>query len=245
MENLKNSLKQNKLFLYGFIIIFIIIVISNIFIFFYFKYKLDTKPLDNDNLNVESDDLDDNSVVKVSVEIKGEVNSPGVYEVLSDKRVNDVILLADGLTDNADTSVNNLSKKVKDEMIIIIYSKEEVLNFTKQKEIEDLQRQECVNKCLSNNNSCFTKEDIEANIKDYIEKQNNSNDNNDNNDNKKISINTATKEELLTLPDIGNSKANAIIEYRKKSKFKSIEDIKKVSGIGDKLYDKIKDFITT
>ena len=48
------------------------------------------------------------------------------------------------------------------------YSKEEVLNFTKQKEIEDLQRQECVNKCLSNNNSCFTKEDIEANIKDYI-----------------------------------------------------------------------------
>ena len=127
-------------------------------------------------------------------------------------------------------------------MIIIIYSKEEVLNFTKQKEIEDLQRQECVNKCLSNNNSCFTKEDIESNIKDYIEKQNNSS---DNNDNKKISINTATKEELLTLPDIGDSKANAIIEYRKKSKFKSIEDIKKVSGIGDKLYDKIKDFITT
>ena len=72
MENLKNSLKQNKLFLYGFIIIFIIIVISNIFIFFYFKYKLDTKPLDNDNLNVESDDLDDNSVVKVSVEINGD-----------------------------------------------------------------------------------------------------------------------------------------------------------------------------
>ena len=49
----------------------------------------------------------------------------------------------------------------------------------------------------------------------------------------------------MTLPDIGDSKANAIIEYRKKSKFKSIEDIKKVSGIGDKLYDKIKDFITT
>lgn len=244
MENLKKILKQNKLFLYGFIVIFIIIVISNIFIFFYFKYKLDTKPLNNDILNIESDDLDDNSIVKVSVEIKGEVNSPGVYEVLSDKRVNDVILLADGLTDNADTSVNNLSKKVKDEMIIIIYSKEEVINFTKQKEIEDLQRQECVNKCLSNNNSCFTKEDIETNIKDYIEKQNNSNDSSDGN-NKKISINTATKEELLTLPDIGDSKANAIIEYREKSKFKSIEDIKKVSGIGDKLYDKIKEFITT
>ena len=74
---------------------------------------------------------------------------------------------------------------------------------------------------------------------------NKTDDSNDNNDNKKISINTATKEELLTLPDIGDSKANAIIEYRKKSKFKSIEDIKKVSGIGDKLYDKIKDFITT
>lgn len=60
----------------------------------------------------------------------------------------------------------------------------------------------------------------------------------------KISINSATKEELMSLPSIGEAKANAIIEYRKKNGlFKKIEDIKNVKGIGNALYEKIKDYI--
>ena len=48
----------------------------------------------------------------------------------------------------------------------------------------------------------------------------------------------------MTLSGIGESKADAIIEYRKKKKFESIEEIKEVSGIGDALFEKIKDNIT-
>ena len=61
---------------------------------------------------------------------------------------------------------------------------------------------------------------------------------------KKININTATKEELTTLTGIGESKANSIIEYRKTNQFKSIEELKNVSGIGEALYESIKDSIT-
>jgi len=61
-----------------------------------------------------------------------------------------------------------------------------------------------------------------------------------------VNINTATIEELQTINGIGESKAKSIIEYRKTNgKFKSIEDIKNVEGIGDKLYETIKIYITT
>ncbi|KWZ99890.1 MAG: ComEA family DNA-binding protein [Anaerococcus vaginalis] len=63
------------------------------------------------------------------------------------------------------------------------------------------------------------------------------------NDNKKIDINTADQSELMTLPNIGEKRADAIIEYRQKNKFNKIEDIKNVSGIGDKYFDAMKDMI--
>lgn len=55
-----------------------------------------------------------------------------------------------------------------------------------------------------------------------------------------ININTASKKELMSLDGIGDKKAEAIIEYRTNNKFKSIEDIKNVKGVGDKLFEKIK-----
>ena len=60
----------------------------------------------------------------------------------------------------------------------------------------------------------------------------------------KISLNTATQEQLMTLSGIGEKTALKIIEYRNTQKFNSIEDIKNVSGIGDSIFEKIKDFIT-
>lgn len=60
----------------------------------------------------------------------------------------------------------------------------------------------------------------------------------------KININTAKKEELETIPGIGPALAERIIEYRNKNgKFKSIEDLKNVSGIGDKKFENIKEKI--
>jgi len=61
----------------------------------------------------------------------------------------------------------------------------------------------------------------------------------------KVNINTASLEELKSLPRIGDALAQRIIEYRQKNgPFKRIEDIKNVSGIGDKMFENIKDKIT-
>lgn len=59
-----------------------------------------------------------------------------------------------------------------------------------------------------------------------------------------ININTASKKELMSLPNIGDKRADAIIEYRSANKFEKIEDIKNVTGIGDKFYEALKDLIT-
>ena len=60
----------------------------------------------------------------------------------------------------------------------------------------------------------------------------------------KVNINTATKDELKTLPGIGDSRAEEIIRYRENTGFSKIEDIKNISGIGDKTYEKLKELIS-
>lgn len=159
---------------------------------------------------------------KVVVDIKGMITSPGVYEVDSTSRVNDVINIAGGLIEGADTSLINLAKIVEDEMIIIIYSKEEIL--------EKYKEEVCICDCPEiTNDAC-----IESNTKsEDIETS------------EIVNINTASKDELMTITGIGESKADSIIKYREENgKFSSIEDIKNVSGIGEYLFEKIKDYIT-
>ena len=153
---------------------------------------------------------------KVIVDIKGMINNPGVYEVDSNLRVNDVIELAGGLKEGADTSNINLAKLVSDEMTKIIYSTEEVL--------EKFKQEVCICNCpYIQNDACI----------------------NSNNDDNLININTAGIEELTTLPGIGDVKAEAIIKYRSEvGKFKTKEELLNVEGIGEALFEKIKDNIT-
>lgn len=160
------------------------------------------------------------------VDIKGEIINPGIYSLSSSSRVIDVIEKAGGLTQNANTTVINLSKKIIDEMVIIIYSNEQVQNFSKTKEVEQQVQQYCIqpdNNALKND-ACITEST---------------------NTSSKVSINNATLEQLQTLPGIGASKAQDIINYRTEhGQFKSIEDLKNISGIGDSVFAKIKDYIT-
>ena len=61
----------------------------------------------------------------------------------------------------------------------------------------------------------------------------------------RININTASKEELMTLPGVGESKANGIVEYRSSNgKFNALEELMNVEGIKDGVFNKIKDKIT-
>lgn len=190
-----------------------------------------TSPVENSLKKKETiKDTDKEQTYKV--DIKGEINSPGIYTLKENSRVIDVIEMAGGLTENANTSVINLSKKISDEMVIIIYSNTQVQDFEKTKEMEKVTQEKC-NQPDENslrNDACIT----------------NTNSGNESSPiSDKISINTATKEELMTLPGIGESKANDIISYREKSgPFESIEEIMKVSGIGENIYAQIKENIT-
>lgn len=201
-----------------------ILIIVLVFISLNYKEKEET--FDIKETIITSDIVSD----KVYVQISGEVNNPGVYEVNSNDRIIDVIELSNGLTNNADTSLLNLSKKVFDEMYIRIYSKKEVSNAKKNIEnsepkiievIKEIEK-ECV--CIDTNDACINEGiNIDGNL---------------------ININTASKEELKSLDGVGDSKAEKIVEYRTENKFKSIEDIMNVDGIGEAMFEKIKKYIT-
>ena len=206
------KIKEN----YYFILIFILLIVINDAIIlsdFYSLKNNEVKIIDNTKLNeTVKDDTKD-----LFVDIKGEVKKEGVYKVTSGMTVNDVIKLAGGLKKSAFTKNINLSKRVFDEMVIIVYSKSSL------------------NNNISNNrNDALIKNEEKALISSSNSSSNLS----------LVNINTATIEELLTLSGIGNSKAEAIIKYRESNKFNTIDDIKNISGIGDSLFEKIKDYIS-
>ena len=235
-----------------FLILFIFVIGISLFEFWYFynEFSMLSEKINERSSVVSEVASEKNEIV---VDIKGEVKKPGVYIFDEGKRVIDVVKKAGGFTKKADSSVNNLSKKLSDEMVIIIYSKDEVADFLAVKEEEDKSYDICKNEIIVNN-SCIDKNDIinsnslkGEEVKKEEEKTSDEKDNSSSGSDEKklISINTASKEELMTLPSIGEAKALAIIEYRNSQKFNTIEDIKNVSGIGDALFEKIKDFITT
>lgn len=180
--------------------------------------------------------LEDEENTKVRVDIKGAVKKTGVYEIGSNSRITDVIEMAGGLKENASTKYLNLSKKVSDEMVIYVYTNNQVKNM----EIIPVIKESC---------ECPT-EDIKECVgaSAIIVGSSNSSISSNTTDNEKVgkvSINKGTKEELMTLSGIGESKADAIIQYRiDNNGFKTLEDIMNVSGIGEAAYNKIKDNIT-
>ncbi len=60
----------------------------------------------------------------------------------------------------------------------------------------------------------------------------------------RVNINSASADELAKLPGIGPAKAKAIVDYRSEEPFRKPDDLRKVKGIGDKLYERVKDQIT-
>ena len=211
------------------IFLFMLIIFYIVFVKVNLKSKeknlVDNQVVINEVDKVEVDLKDD----LVYVDIKGAVKKPGVYKINSDKKIIDVITMAGGLMENANTDNINLSKKVTDEMVIIIYTNEEVKNSNIVDTVIKVIDKECVCPNIQND-GCINTE-----INDSIT-----------NVNKTININTATLEELMSINGLGEAKAKAIIKYREENGyFKIIDDLLNVSGIGEVLFEKIKEYITT
>lgn len=189
------------------------------------------------NSNSEHDEIIEEEIEtekSLSIDIKGAVKNPGVYELKDGSVVKDAIDVSGGLLESANTEHINLSKKIVDEMVIIIYTNEEIQEMTEGSTNVKVVDKECICPKIENN-ACIDNNNKYANISSEIN-QSTSN---------KISLNNASKEELMTLNGIGESKANAIIEYRNNNGlFKQIEDITNVKGIGNSVYEKIKDRLT-
>lgn len=178
---------------------------------------------------VQKKDNEEVIVSKIKVDVKGAVKKEGVYELEDGARISDLIKVAGGLKNNASTKYLNLSKKLTDEMVVKIYTDKQIKNMNITYTVQE--------ECKSST------EDISdcAGASVIIKGDDGSSSSTTN----KVSLNKATKDELMTLSGVGESKALAIIKYREDNNgFSSIEDIMNVSGIGESLYNKIKDFIT-
>lgn len=174
----------------------------------------------NNNIKVTSNDDNKKSSEFIYVDVKGSVETPGVYKLNSDSRVIDAIEASGGITEDANTRFINLSKLLNDGDVVVVYSNTEIENAKKDNIIYI--DTPCV--CEEVKNDACYKEDSSSG---------------------KVNINTANIDELKSLDGIGDAKANAIIKYRTENgNFKSIEDINNVSGISESLYSKIKENIT-
>lgn len=150
----------------------------------------------------------------ITVHVIGEVITPGVVTLKEGSRIIDAISAAGGKTENADLTKINLAYVLEDGTQIYVPRVGE--NLENKEVISEEAGEGVINESVT--------EAEEKNIK--------------------VNINTANSEKLQTLPGVGPAMASKIIEYRNsKGKFKTIEDLKNVSGIGDNKFNKLKDYI--
>ncbi len=130
----------------------------------------------------------------IFVDIDGAVKIPGVYQFNNGDRINDAIIMAGGLAEDACTKNLNKAEKLTDGEKIFIPRAGE--------------------------------------------------DSDGSSDSGLININSASMADLISLPGVGETYAQRIVDYRNEKTFGSIEEIKNIKGIGDKTFEKMKDLIT-
>lgn len=224
--SLKDYIYQFK----GKIIVFIFIIIILVGAYFAIKYydnMMDDALLIEEHLDKDKKDIktkekkNTKESLDYFVDVKGMVNDPGVYGLSKESRVIDAIALAGGLKAEADTSLINLSMKVNDGMVILVYSKAQIKNLLETKEKEKQVASLCSEPIV--NDACIKGEQEGSEL---------------------ININTASLEQLTSLNGIGDAKAKAIISYRETKAFTSIEEIMEVPGIGESIFAQISKSIT-
>ena len=205
----------------------VVIIIGTIVILGIIIYIFNNNKVDNSNDSEEiliSKNITNNTVYtngtntdnkdKIVIHITGAVKMPGIVKLEEGSRIEDAINKAGGLTEDADITKVNLAYVLEDGIKIKIPS---------SSDIGDLQEENV----LSTESGEGIVEDLENSSQDSS-----------------ININKATEQELKNLPGIGASLASKIIDYREQNgKFSTVEDIKKVNGIGNNKFENIKEYI--
>lgn len=152
-------------------------------------------------------DQGDKSEEMVTVDVKGAVKKPGVYQLKSSSRVHDALLKAGGMTDEADLKSINQAQKLVDEAVVYVAKVgENVVDVT------------------TNTNASTATSQAKSGL---------------------VNLNTATEADFQTISGIGQKRAQDIIAYREANgKFKSVDDLKNVTGIGAKTLEKLKEYVT-
>ena len=145
----------------------------------------------------------------VTVDVKGAVKKPGVYQLQSNSRVHDALEKAGGLTDEADLKSVNQAQKLSDEAVVYVAKVgENAVDVTASAPAS----------ATSGTNQ--TKSAL-------------------------VNLNTATEADFQTISGIGQKRAQDIIAYREANgRFKSVDELKNVSGIGAKTLEKLKEYVT-
>lgn len=166
-----------------------------------------------DEENVMSGEKAFDEPAAVTVYVCGAVEDPGVYTLDEGRRIADALELAGGMSEEADRDYINQAMLLADCQKIYIPRKGEIPNPSYEDSGPDPQ-------------GAHPEEKVNEAAAD------------------RVNINTGSKQELMTLPGIGEAKAGLIIEYRDSNGgFSSIEDIMKINGIKEGMFNKIKDRI--
>ena len=176
----------------------------------------------NNANQVEQENLDVNEIEeteKIAIHITGEVKKKGILYLDKGSRIADAIEAAGGATKNANLDQVNLAYILEDGQKIYIPNKNEKL--------------EAGAYIIANSGNNVVVEEGKSNSNTSTKGVD-----------EKVNINSANQTELETLPGIGPSLAQRIIEYRESNgNFEKIEDVQNVKGIGDSKYSNIKEKI--
>lgn len=172
----------------------------------------------------------------IYVHVCGAVEAPGVYELPVGSRVYEVIQAAGGFSEKAEQSYVNQAQVLSDGVKLVIPTVEEAAAANGKESDSGISAEKSgvtLQIGIVESDEVLQKDAAGQSNTESVEQPGG-----------RININTATKQELCTIPGVGETRAAAIIAYREShGAFQKPEDIMKVSGIKEGMYERIKDSI--